>query len=181
MRRRRTMIFVVWACVSMLVPGFVLLSGCGTKKEEVRDRVEADRAEIQQQITRSVAADPYYADPFPPGKADAPLPRWPFPPILFDASQHNIRTDQTPTLKGMAEVLRADPGLLIRLTGMADERGPVELNHRLGYQRAQAVRDYLVREDVDPDQFVLVSGGEFPGRSQDEMAANRRTEGAILP
>ena len=73
------------------------------------------------------------------------------------------------------------PGTLITVEGFADPLGSVAYNKKLGQERADAVRDYLVQTGGLPaDKVRAVSYGEAknrqvaPGATGDAGAQNRR-------
>jgi outer membrane protein OmpA-like peptidoglycan-associated protein len=69
-------------------------------------------------------------------------------------------------------------GVMITIEGHADKRGSAEYNIDLSRQRAEAVRDYLVRElKVDPKQFKIAAMGFSHPKDPDPTAdINRRVE-----
>jgi peptidoglycan-associated lipoprotein len=77
-------------------------------------------------------------------------------------------------------ILRANPGVQIRIAGHADERGSVEYNLALGMRRANAVREYLAGFGIDVSRFDTVSMGEDmpldPASTEAAWARNRRAE-----
>jgi outer membrane protein OmpA-like peptidoglycan-associated protein len=58
------------------------------------------------------------------------------------------------------------PDGLIVLDGHADEVGPSNVNLRLSFARAKAVREKLVELGVDPDHIVIAAFGESGPRSK---------------
>jgi len=60
--------------------------------------------------------------------------------VHFDYDEATIRSDAQQLLAAKVPVLRANPGIRIRLEGHADERGSVEYNLAPGMRRANAVR-----------------------------------------
>lgn len=69
---------------------------------------------------------------------------------------------------------------LVTVEGFTDPAGPAAYNKRLGRQRAEAVRDYLVGQGMNADQLRAVSYGEDvnrqveAGAAGDAGSANRR-------
>ena len=84
------------------------------------------------------------------------------------------------------EILRADPGKKLTLSGHTDSLGTDPYNHGLSSRRADVVRDFLIKSGVTPRQIVtLAKGASQPRRPNltesgaDNPAgrrANRRTE-----
>ena len=61
--------------------------------------------------------------------------------FYFDFDRAELRDDQRAILDAKLPVLRANPGVRIRIEGNADERGSDEYNMALGMSRAQAARN----------------------------------------
>jgi peptidoglycan-associated lipoprotein len=81
-------------------------------------------------------------------------------PVFFDYDKYNIRNDQLDVLTGNADFLRENSQLRILLEGHADERGSTEYNLALGDNRANAVRQGLIRSGVDQQRIEIVSYGK---------------------
>ena len=86
-------------------------------------------------------------------------------------------------LLAKAEILRANPGVRLRMEGHTDERGTSEANIRLGNERAEAVIQFLTNFGLSGDRFTSVSYGEEQPAMQDSneeaWALNRRVEFVI--
>ncbi|HEX6135676.1 MAG TPA: peptidoglycan-associated lipoprotein Pal [Longimicrobiales bacterium] len=98
--------------------------------------------------------------------------------VHFDYDEATIRTDAQELLAAKVPVLRANPGIRIRIEGHADERGSVEYNLALGMRRANAVRQYLMDFGVDGSRFETFSYGEdrpvMQGSNESAWSQNRR-------
>ncbi len=80
------------------------------------------------------------------------------------------------TLDTLVKYLKENPSAVIEIIGYADASGRAEYNYKLGLKRAQAVKDYLVKRGVNPDQLVAVSYGE-----ENPIAKNRNPDGSWNP
>lgn len=104
--------------------------------------------------------------------------------IHFDYNESTIRTDDNARLDGKAALLKQFPGLRIRITGHADERGSDQYNIALGKRRADAAKDYLVRVGIDAARIETSSLGREvpadPGHDEAAWAQNRRDEFDII-
>ncbi|MEL1263624.1 OmpA family protein [Pseudoxanthomonas putridarboris] len=105
--------------------------------------------------------------------------------ILFDFGKATLRADGTPQLDELGRILLSPSlaGRRIGIHGHTDAVGSAEANLRLSRQRAEAVRDYLVRQFQLPASRLDVQGhGEArlkrPESPEDE--ANRRVEIIVL-
>lgn len=100
--------------------------------------------------------------------------------VYFDYDKSFIRPDARPSLDGGAALLEENAGADIIITGRADLRGSEEYNEALGARRADAVRDYLLSQGVDPARIKIVSRGEqdakAPEGNEPAMQEDRRAE-----
>jgi peptidoglycan-associated lipoprotein len=100
--------------------------------------------------------------------------------VFFDYDQSMITDEARATLDKKLAVLKANPGLRLRISGHADERGSDEYNLALGQRRAVAVKRYLMDQGIDGGRLDVVSFGEeqpaAQGGSEDAFALNRRAE-----
>jgi peptidoglycan-associated lipoprotein len=109
--------------------------------------------------------------------------------VYFDYNEDKLRDDAAVILGQKVQILRANPGIRMRITGHTDERGSVEYNQALGMRRAQVVKDYLTGFTIDEGRLEIVSMGEDqpqdPGHEESAWSRNRRaaftiTSGSIL-
>jgi peptidoglycan-associated lipoprotein len=100
--------------------------------------------------------------------------------VFFDYDISELRQDAQETLGRKVPILRANPGLTLRVTGHADERGSLEYNLALGMRRAQSVKDYLAGFGIDAARVQIDSMGEDQpleeGGTEEAWARNRRAE-----
>jgi OmpA-OmpF porin, OOP family len=101
------------------------------------------------------------------------------PRFAFDRAA--VLPESAELLRQVAQVLREHPEITkVRIEGHTDDRGPDAYNKRLSEQRANAVRDWLVKEGITSDRLVAVGHGEerplVTNDSEDNRAKNRRVE-----
>ena len=100
--------------------------------------------------------------------------------INFDYDQAVVRQADQATLDRKAAILLATPGVRIRISGHADERGSDEYNLALGNRRAAAAKRYLENKGIEGSRLEVVSYGEErplnPGTDETAFAQNRRDE-----
>jgi outer membrane protein OmpA-like peptidoglycan-associated protein len=87
--------------------------------------------------------------------------------------------DEQPILDQALNYLIEHPERPIDIEGHADQQGSAAYNQKLGYWRAQALRDYLVNAGINPRRFSrIVSYGESKplcrDTSEDCLSQNRR-------
>ncbi len=102
----------------------------------------------------------------------------------FDAGKLNLRTERQ--LAIVAVILKTDTKKKIHLSGHTDAVGSVGYNQKLSEQRANYVKDYLIKTGVDPQQIITAAKGFSEPRRPNVKAdgeddpegrrANRRTE-----
>ena len=80
--------------------------------------------------------------------------------VFFGFDRHDLTREARETLRSQAAWLRSYPSATILIAGNADERGTREYNLALGGRRADAARDYLVSQGVDPSRIRVVSYGK---------------------
>ncbi|MBI4503757.1 MAG: OmpA family protein [Gemmatimonadetes bacterium] len=103
--------------------------------------------------------------------------------IHFDFDRADIRPEDRPLLDAKLAILRADPTVVLHITGHADERGSDEYNLALGMRRALAASGYLRTRGIDAARLTATSRGEEQPldlrQTEAAWAANRRAEFAI--
>jgi len=103
--------------------------------------------------------------------------------ILFDVDKANLKEQYKSELAELSTILSKYEDTNILLAGHTDSTGSEEYNLELSRERAQAVKDYLVAENVNAVRFSVQGYGESqPVASNDSVegrAANRRVEVAI--
>jgi len=83
-------------------------------------------------------------------------------------------------LTGIAIRCTEEAGLVIEIGGHTDVMGSADYNQTLSTQRAEAVRNYLVRKGVDGEALIAIGYGETQpldlANTPEANARNRRTE-----
>lgn len=81
-------------------------------------------------------------------------------PIYFDYDKADIRPDQVSRLSAGASWLKGHPGVNFTVEGNCDDRGTEEYNLALGDRRANAVKEFLIKEGVPQSSIKTVSYGQ---------------------
>ncbi len=83
-----------------------------------------------------------------------------FKDIHFDFDKYDIRDEDRPILRKIADWMIEHPSVKLVIEGHCDERGTNEYNLGLGDRRASAAKQYLVTLGVSMDRLSTVSYGE---------------------
>ncbi len=105
--------------------------------------------------------------------------------VTFAFNSANLDPQFYPVLGSVAEVLKEYDKTVVEVAGHTDSIGGDEVNQRLSEQRANAVTQYLVSQNINPQRFITVGAGKrYPIASNDTeagRAANRRVEITLVP
>ncbi len=101
--------------------------------------------------------------------------------ILFDTGKATITPGSSKELQLVIDVLKADATLRIEVQGHTDNTGTPASNLTLSEQRANAVRDYLIRTGgIAATRLTAVGFGDTkpvaPNTTDEGKAQNRRVE-----
>jgi peptidoglycan-associated lipoprotein len=87
------------------------------------------------------------------------------------------------TLDRQAAWLKQYPEIFLTVEGHTDERGTRDYNLALGDRRANAVKNYLVALDIQPNRILTISyGEERPAEAANDETAwanNRRAVSVV--
>jgi outer membrane protein OmpA-like peptidoglycan-associated protein/tetratricopeptide (TPR) repeat protein len=107
-----------------------------------------------------------------------------FKKIYFDTDKYTLRAESIKTLKNTAAILKANAGLNISIEGHCDSRNTDEYNMVLGQNRADAAKNYLVKQGIADTRLTTVSYGErrpaAPNDTPENMQLNRRDEFRVV-
>ena len=100
--------------------------------------------------------------------------------VLFDFGQYTLKPGAREKLAKMSGILVLHPELRVQVEGHTDSVGSDDFNQTLSEKRAQAVRDFLVTQDVDGNSITAKGFGKTrPVVSNDTAEGrqrNRRVE-----
>ena len=94
--------------------------------------------------------------------------------VLFDFDSANLKSGAREKLARVAGILLAQPGLQINVEGHTDSIGSDSYNQRLSEQRAASVRDYLIRQGIQPGVVATAGFGESQPVVANTTAAGRQ-------
>ena len=129
-------------------------------------------------------------------KALCPLKPKPVPPVAkvtdkitlsihFDFDKSDIRPGDKAELDKAVNFVKKYPDSKIRVDGHTDGIGTEDYNHSLSHRRAEAVKEYLIKEaGVDPSRITAAGYGKTKpiadNDTEEGRARNRRVEILIL-
>jgi outer membrane protein OmpA-like peptidoglycan-associated protein len=104
--------------------------------------------------------------------------------VLFQQGTTKLLPESFPELDVVADFLRANPKVEIRLAGHTDNRGSAHLNHQLSQQRVDVVKRYLVSKGINHKRITGKGyGGTKPiagNEAEETRKLNRRVEFTIV-
>ncbi|HZM80259.1 MAG TPA: OmpA family protein [Candidatus Limnocylindrales bacterium] len=102
------------------------------------------------------------------------------PPITFENDSAVLTPEGQAAVAKAAEVLRANPAVVVRIEGHTDATGSAASNLALSQARAQAVMDSLIAQGIAAGRLSAVGLGEtrlkVPDTTPENRAINRRVE-----
>jgi outer membrane protein OmpA-like peptidoglycan-associated protein len=101
--------------------------------------------------------------------------------ILFDTGKATLKPESGKELQLVIDVLKADATLKVEIQGHTDNTGTKAANLTLSQQRADAVRDYVIKTGgISAARLTAVGFGDTkpvaPNTTDDGKAQNRRVE-----
>ncbi|MFP3944491.1 MAG: peptidoglycan-associated lipoprotein Pal [Alphaproteobacteria bacterium] len=99
--------------------------------------------------------------------------------VFFALDRYDLDEGDRQVLLRQAAWLSSNPDVRITVEGHCDERGTREYNMALGAKRANAVKDFLVGQGIEPNRIKVVSYGKErpadPRSAEDAWRLNRRS------
>lgn len=104
--------------------------------------------------------------------------------VFFDFDKATLQPASYPELNRAVALMKANPIMRVEIAGFTDAQGTDSYNKDLSQRRANAVREYLVRQGVEGSRLTAVGyGEENPVASNDTeegRAENRRVEFVVI-
>ena len=88
-----------------------------------------------------------------------------FPVIYFSFNRITIRPSEVSKLKSILHILKENPEMKVTVTGWCDTRGSVAVNRRISRQRAQALKNWLVKRGIAASRISVVGKGRDGSRT----------------
>jgi len=103
-----------------------------------------------------------------------------FSQISFERGSASLTRESQTTLMQLVQVLRTFPQFRIRVAGHTDNTGRAEVNLRISRQRASSVAEFLIDNQVKPQQIIAQGYGATrpiaDNSTEAGRTANRRIE-----
>ena len=100
--------------------------------------------------------------------------------VLFDVGRSTLKPSGRRAIAQLARFMREHPDRKIVVEGFTDDRGSPQYNRQLSERRAQAVREALVHEGIDPKRIAARGLGDaYPVATNENPRGrelNRRVE-----
>ena len=144
----------------------------GTPPVDARYRSDGVLASLRYAFGGRGERAPMAAAPAPQPAEAAAFETVVLRPVNFQVDRADLTEPSRATLDEIAQRLASHEDAKVLIEGYADATGSPDYNEQLGQRRAQAVRDYLARQGVDPANLEVASRGE-----SNPVADNETTEG----
>ncbi|MFZ4400144.1 MAG: OmpA family protein [Bacteroidales bacterium] len=97
--------------------------------------------------------------------------------VFFDVNKFNIKVDEMRKVAAMAEHMKTDANLKLKIIGNADQTGSVEYNNYLSKKRAEEVYNTLITKyGVDKSRLSYEAKGKDEPFSKNQISVNRRVD-----
>ncbi len=132
----------------------------------------------------TLAEDEYFTDPFIVTIKFQLARSYRLDNVHFDVDKATLRSDSYEQLTDLFEYLQRHPGIKIEIAGHTDNTGAAAHNLKLSQDRANAIRNYLLKKGIKATQVTAKGYGATDpvadNATEEGRQLNRRTEVRIL-
>jgi outer membrane protein OmpA-like peptidoglycan-associated protein len=147
---------VYWACQTE--EAMALLAEARELAKEAKSCRPSPKAEKKVII---LAAEPKAEEKVAAIVSEAPVVILAFEDIHFDFDTSTLKQEAQTILKRNIQILRANPEAKVRIAGYTSALGTEAYNQKLSERRANAVREYLIKEGlIERDRLSIIGYGE---------------------
>ena len=134
----------------------VLAFSCAKKKEVTTKAPQKPVPPAQRKVEKPMVK------PSAPEKQLVQKKKEEFKPesIYFDFDKATLKPEAKEVLRRLAQWMKENPNVVIRIEGNCDERGTEEYNLALGQRRAHSAKNFLISLGIDPSRLKTISYGE---------------------
>ena len=104
--------------------------------------------------------------------------------LFFDLGKATLKPESEPELKRILQVMKENTALVIEISGHTDNTGSDEINNKLSLERANAVRENLLKGGIDQARIKTKGYGKSKPKAdnatEEGRQINRRVEIEIL-
>lgn len=129
-------------------------------KQETQQQESAPEVNTAKQLQTTDKAETKVAV-----QGAAELAKVTFPAIYFGFNRITIRPSEVSKLKSILHILKENPEMKVTVTGWCDTRGSVAVNRRISRQRAQALKNWLVKRGIAASRISVVGKGSDASRT----------------
>lgn len=104
--------------------------------------------------------------------------------LFFDLGKATLKAESEPELKRILQVMKENVALVIEISGHTDNTGSDEINNKLSLERANAVKENLLKGGIDQSRIRTKGYGKSKPKAdnatEEGRQINRRVEIEIL-
>lgn len=104
--------------------------------------------------------------------------------VHFYLNRADIRKEYLPYLNVVAKFMKTHPSVKVKIVGYTDDIGSKGYNDKLAIKRATTVKNYLVKQGVDPSRIVIDGVGKdrylVANDNSVDRFTNRRAEFYVI-
>jgi hypothetical protein len=93
--------------------------------------------------------------------------------VYFKIGSVDLNPESESDLRKVQEALKADPMIGLQIEAYNDNSGPAENNREISQKRAQAVRNWFLRNNVHPSRLMIKSPGDTRAAAQKDTSKDR--------
>lgn len=94
--------------------------------------------------------------------------------IYFTTGSSKLLAKSNKSLNEVVSILKNNPSFIISIDGYTDNTGSDELNQKLSEARAQSVKEYLIKNDIQESRIKSLGHGEENPVADNDTAAGRK-------
>lgn len=100
--------------------------------------------------------------------------------IYFDFTEDKLTVNAFSTLRGIVNILKADPGLIVKISGHSDSQGTPTNNMRISVSRSSAVRQYFLSYGIAASRIITTAYGAAKPLDPQQQWRNRRADICVI-
>jgi outer membrane protein OmpA-like peptidoglycan-associated protein len=131
-----------------------------------------------------LAEDEFFTEPFWVKVKYEPPRKWKLDHVHFDVDKSILRADALPQLSELLDYLQRHASVKVEIAGHTDNTGEESHNQQLSADRANSIRDWLIRKGISAYRLIAKGYGSTQPVADNSTEArrqlNRRTEARVL-